>query len=194
MTIVHEMFHWCRNEFIFPLLPFGDWAMLVNFSMLQALWKHDLSHTRDPLCIMDPAPGECIRPNGDYLGDWQWGNGANGDGTGYDIPIQKPFIGDTMGYYNKFIGLSSQAPGPLDDTYNNPTRLVWNFDEGDGDEDALYQMMGNLDNFTCWIWSRWLDHGYCRLNSDAHLDLSNGDASLGVGHPRKPSSRAVGVI
>lgn len=162
MVIVHEMFHWCRLDFPFPLLPASFSS--ISVSMLQTLWVDYLDDRHDSICTMPPSSGKCYRPNAQRLGFWEFGNGP------YDN-IQRPFAGDTMGYYSPFTGLTSQAnmgtvfddPNLFGNTFSNPTRLVWNFEQ-QVDSDAKYKMMGNVDNFVCWIWNRWIDHGYCRLN------------------------------
>lgn len=159
ITIVHEMLHYCRNDF--PLL-LGDWASVTNIVIIQYFWFGDLTDRHDPDCTTGPDPGKCYRPNNQRLGKWEFGNGP------FDN-IQKPFIGDTMGYYSPFVGLSSQIGDVLvngNGNLENPARLVWNFEQ-QVDGDAKYKMMGNVDNFVCWIWNRWIDHGYCRLDHTA---------------------------
>ncbi|NJL71436.1 MAG: hypothetical protein HC888_07370 [Candidatus Competibacteraceae bacterium] len=146
--VVHEMFHWCRNDFVVPL---GPGFNLFSSVLIQNIWLDDLDDRKDDACVFGvfDEKNKCYQQTGAIaIGEWEWGSGP------FVLPIEKPFAGNT-GYYLT-----------LSERLTNPGVLVENFDlQVDGD--AMYKMMGNIDNFVSYLWNRWVDHGYCRLNSQA---------------------------
>ena len=79
--------------------------------------------------------------------------------------IAVPFAGQPLD--GPLVTVSGKKLNPAHPSYNpaiadNPLMLV---SQSNGNVDgAEAKMLGNIDNYVGYMWNRWLDHGYCKLN------------------------------
>jgi hypothetical protein len=125
-----------------------------GFSLVaQDVFKTDLDDREAQACT-----GKCYRdqpqqnlmlprPN---LGIWDWSSTASPF-----VGISAPAIGDPLYRYEDPVTGVPGATGEI-------SALVGQYD-GNPSSGNMNLLFGTIDTFVCWLWNRWLDHGYCRL-------------------------------
>jgi hypothetical protein len=146
MTILHEMGHWSQNKFLWT------WPAGTAGSIWGGAFTHSFPNFLDDKKNSNNCSGgvgdnnKCYR-DVKWLGIWQWENV-------YQRLGGPPFIGDNFNFgipdgFGFYVG-------------DEPRSLVQSFENGS--VAAFNDMLYNIDNYVCYMWHRWLVHGYCRLN------------------------------